>query len=85
MSTDYSIGCTKCKVEWHLGQRMGGKYSFGWGSTDTEGAAWVMQQIWDHFLGCQGPLTVDDCESAIFDGFHYMEPPSHDAGTGEPT
>lgn len=37
MSLDWNIVCHKCRCYHHLGQSMGGKNSFGYGSQDNSG------------------------------------------------
>ncbi len=48
MSTDYDAACLTCHVYRHLGQRMGGGWSFGFGSNDTDGRAVVGEFIQEH-------------------------------------
>ena len=48
MSTDYDMVCDKCKVQMHLGQRMGAGFSFGYGSNDKETVQLQGGFIMDH-------------------------------------
>jgi hypothetical protein len=48
MSTDYQVWCTNCKESRHLGQAMGGGYSFGFGPNDTAAQSKIMKFIADH-------------------------------------
>jgi hypothetical protein len=48
MSTDYDVVCDECKQSRHLGQFMGGLYSFGYGSKDTETTPTIMRWISEH-------------------------------------
>ena len=47
MSTDFNVVDDEKKTYWHLGQRMSTVYSFGFGSTDHEGAANAAEMITD--------------------------------------
>lgn len=51
MSTDYNAVCMDCKMWCHLGQRMGGYHSFGYGKNDAIGASLSSEFVHDH-LGC---------------------------------
>lgn len=48
MSTDYNVYCLECKKARHLGQFMGSKYSFGYGSNDTETPPKIMEWLAEH-------------------------------------
>lgn len=67
MSTDFDVVCDTCGKTRHLGQSMGGTYSFGFGSKDLEGsrdtAEWVIQHLQaDHKLRIEmsGSVEVPD-------------------------
>jgi hypothetical protein len=47
MSTDFNVVDDDKKTFWHLGQRMATTYSFGFGSTDHEGASNAAERIAD--------------------------------------
>lgn len=48
MSTDFDIGCMTCGQMRHLGQRMGGGWSFGYGSKDSDTVQAIGEFIEEH-------------------------------------
>lgn len=60
MSIDWDAVCLKCNVAMHLGQRMGGQSTFGYGSTDEAGRREVADFIDEH-LGHD--LRIKNCEA----------------------
>jgi hypothetical protein len=48
MSTDYEAVCDVCRLRAHVGQIMGGKPSFGYGSTDLTGQRLAARFVFDH-------------------------------------
>ncbi len=48
MSVDWTVLCDKCRGYHHLGQDMGGLYTFGYDSQDTEGRHFVGEFISNH-------------------------------------
>ena len=65
MSTDFSVACHTCRVVMHLGQRMADTYSFGFGSSDEDGAAIVAFYIHEHL---SHDLRIHECEDPAIDG-----------------
>jgi hypothetical protein len=57
MSTDFTVVCDVCRQYHHLGQSMGGDYTFGYGSKDEEGRRAAMRFVVSH-LYCD--LDDDD-------------------------
>jgi hypothetical protein len=48
MSIDFDAVCLTCQQSHHLGQQMGGKWSFGFGSNDDPGRASAGEFILKH-------------------------------------
>ena len=60
MSTDWNVVCDKCKMYSHLGQRMGGLYTFGWGSKDDVGREKIGEFISDHVYHSNLRIVLTD-------------------------
>lgn len=69
MSTDYDIVCGRCRRYAHIGQRVGGGFSFGYGSNDQGGRDWVGAWILKH-THC-GPLVFVWSEHPALDGMQW--------------
>lgn len=77
MSIDYQVWCRNCRISMHLGQAMGGGYSFGYGPSDIVNHVKIMAFIADHvsheIKDLQGTITGVDDELYLRIGYDHPE------------
>jgi hypothetical protein len=80
VSTDFQVVCDTCKLIAHLGQRMGGRTSFGYGSNDAIGRKIAAEFITTHHEHGEGPrIEVSDTDKRRkSDGYIHEDTSSPD-------
>lgn len=76
MSVDYSLLCRYHRTYCHLGQIMGGRWSFGYGQQDATGREFVGEFIRKH-CHKEGPLEImtdDALDNVLEDDYSFVNP-----------